>query len=88
MKLEMLAIRDAKMQAFMTPWFSLNLAVAVRLFADAVNDPVSTMHKNPEDFALYHLGTFEDGKGSYDQFAQPIKLGSALDFQKGNSNVR
>lgn len=88
MKLEMLSIRDVKMQAFMTPFFSINLAVAVRLFADAVNDPVSTMHKNPDDFSLYHLGTFQDGTGSYEHFAQPIKLGSALDFHKGNPNVR
>lgn len=88
MKWEMLAIRDVKTQAFMTPWFSVNLQVAARGFKDAVNDPASTMHKNPEDFALYHLGSWEDGKGSYEQFAQPIKLGDAADFLKDVPNVR
>lgn len=82
MKLEMLSVYDNKARAFMKPFFSVNLQVAARDFADAANNPDHVVCKNPEDFTLYHLGTWEDEKGQYEQHAQAVNLGMAINYKR------
>lgn len=82
MKYEMLSIYDSKARAFLTPFFTVNLQTGARSFSDVANDPGSVVARNPEDFTLYHLGSWDDNNGQYEQFAQPINLGMALNFRK------
>lgn len=87
MKQEMLSIYDSKARAFISPWFAINLQVAARSFADVVNNPAQVIHNNPEDFTLYHLGTFDDADASIVELVPPVCLGLAINF-KEQKNVR
>lgn len=82
MKTEVLSVYDSKARAFVQPWFAVNLAVAARSFADAVNDPTQVVYRNPEDFTLYHLGSFDDNTGRFDQLEQPVNLGMGVNFKE------
>lgn len=77
------AIRDAKTEAFMRPFFVPTNGVAIRSFSDEVNNRESELAKHPEDYALFELGVFDDSNGSFDLLEQPKSLGLALEFVKG-----
>lgn len=72
---------DKKAQAHMIPFFCSNLQVAARAFADAANTPGHQLNRNPEDFTLHHLGTFDDEKAVFALLPQPVHLGNALMFK-------
>lgn len=72
MILRICAIFDVKAKAYMLPQFFPTVAVARRGVAAAVNDPAAGfLHKNPEDFILYHLGDFNDETGQFTQLPNP-----------------
>ena len=54
------AIKDAKADAFLNPFFKPNDAMAERDFANACADENSMFARNPEDFQIYHIGEFDD----------------------------
>lgn len=64
MKLHMYAIHDGAVDAYGTPFFVVNDAVASRCFDGLCSDDSSTVYHNPSDFALYHLGIYDDTNGS------------------------
>lgn len=57
------AVRDSAVEAFLQPFFAPTQASAIRSLMEAVNDPTHAFHKNAKDFALYHLGEFDDTNG-------------------------
>lgn len=79
---EVLSVYDSKAKVFMKPFFNTNLAVGVRLFADVANDPDQPMCRNAEDYTLFHLGSWDDNKGTYEQFATAVNLGLAQYFKR------
>lgn len=72
--LVMVAIRDSKAEAWMTPLFFQSSAQAVRSFGDAVNDAQSDFAKHPEDYALFELGRFDPATGEIVVCEQPVSL--------------
>lgn len=64
------SIYDTKMGVYNTPFFAMNNATAIRTFNDAANDGQTNINKHPEDFALFHLGTYDAETGE----VQPAKL--------------
>lgn len=93
------AVYDLKAKAFMQPFFSPMVATGIRAFSVAVNDPTTLISKHPEDFVLFHLGSFDDEIGRFVPLPTPAQLCMApqlvgsqaqLDFndQHGGSNVR
>lgn len=86
MKKVICSVFDLKAAVFATPFYAPNVSVAVRDFANAVNDPAVSISKNPEDFSLYYLGDFEDTTGVFDVRPQPEVLATAaslINFTKG-----
>lgn len=57
------SVRDRALDAFMQPIFTPAMGVAIRSFADEVNRPDSPMFSHPEDYDLYHIGTYDDSTG-------------------------
>lgn len=55
---------DTKSLLFSPPFYQPVDGAAVRLLADLVNDPNTTVGRHPADFVLYQLGTFDDQKGT------------------------
>lgn len=75
------AIRDAKTEAFSQPMFFVTKGVAIRAFADECENNQSNLHKHPEDFALFELGSYNDNSGEFVSLAQPLQIALALDYK-------
>lgn len=63
MLLQAFSIFDAKSGAFSAPFFAFNAAVAQRNVAAGVREGDSLLSRFPEDYQLYHVGSFDDGTG-------------------------
>lgn len=61
--LEILAVHDRQLDAYMRPFCAQSIGQAVRSFRDEVNNPQSDLNKHPEDYTLHKLGTFEESTG-------------------------
>lgn len=88
MNFEIVAVHDAAARIFLTPFFVVHVDVACRSFSDIANDPSAAVGKNPEDYTLYHLGQWDDDKAGFVLFPQPVHLGNATHFLKGQRNVQ
>jgi len=75
------SIRDAKAD-FHQPFFVKTKGEALRGLMDILSDPNSNIHKYPEDFALFYLGTFDELTGSFALLPQPEHLHNAIDLRK------
>lgn len=64
MKLQMYAIHDGAVNAFGTPFFVQNDAVASRCFTDLCANDGTPLYHHPSDFALHHLGVYDDEHGA------------------------
>lgn len=63
MELKAFSIRDQKAEIFNTPFFQKTHGEAERSFRELVQDPKSMVHKYPDDYDLYYLGTYNDQNG-------------------------
>lgn len=77
-----MAAFDKKARAFMTPFFSAHVDVAIRSFKQAATTPDHQVSQHPEDFSLYHLGTYNDENAVFTLLATPAHVAEALSFQK------
>ena len=78
------AIYDNKAEAFMQPYFAGTPGLALRTFADGVNNPDSIFHRHPNDFVLYEVGVYDDHTGDIQNHEQNINLGMAIDYHQDN----
>ena len=65
------SIKDSKSNTYANPFYSINHQTAMRSFNQAANDSNTTISQYPEDFSLYHLGTFNDESGEIKSEATP-----------------
>lgn len=65
MRFEVVAVLDAAVGGYSRPFFTPSIGAAVRSFIDEVNRQAddNQMSKHPQDFSLYHLGSFDDSTG-------------------------
>lgn len=77
------AVMDVKAQAFLAPFFFLHTGQAQRAFGDAVRDPNHAFSRNPGDYTLFYLGTFDDTTGVLESGSQE-NLGSGLTYVEGS----
>lgn len=70
------SVRDIKADSFGRPFFTPALGVATRSFLDEINrdTPDNLLFSHPGDFALYHLGVFDDQDASFALLPQPALL--------------
>lgn len=74
------AVLDTKSTIFSNPFVSINSAVALRDFRCASADSNSDIFRNPEDYALYRIGTYDDTLGIVTPIT-PENLGLAIQFK-------
>lgn len=82
MKLQVFSVYDSKAEAFIQPWYSQTLGTALRSFEQAVNTESHDFQKFAGDYTLFHLGSFDQTKGRFDQLETPLNLGLAITFLK------
>lgn len=91
MQLQIFAVYDSKAGAFNQPFFMHNKETAMRAFTSACMDTNTDLHRYPTDFALFHIGTYEDSNATIVSFVTPENLGLASQFilevtENGNGN--
>lgn len=60
MKHQIFTIHDITSELYTQPFFGINDQVAIRSCANLVQNPGTTFYDNPEDFRLYHIGSYDD----------------------------
>lgn len=78
------SIYDAKAENYSPTFTASNNADAVRAFERDVNsdNPQSMLCSNPEDFTLFHLGSWDSESGVYNMSEAKTSLGLGLDYIK------
>lgn len=65
MILQIYAVHDRAVGAYMQPFFARSEGEAFRLLRQAVNSPDTSFFQNPADYTLVHLGEFSDQTGEF-----------------------
>lgn len=64
MIMQIVAVRDSRSELFSQPVFVPAVGVGVRALADVVNgDKSHDYARHPDDFTLFHIGTYDDSTG-------------------------
>lgn len=82
MKKEIFAIRDSKAEAFHTPFYQQTVGQAIRTVSDYVNNEQSDLSRHPEDYMLFHVGTWWEGSGIIQPLEQPEPVITLLELQE------
>ena len=85
MKHEMFAIFDSKAHAYLPPFIMHQKEMAIRVFADCINDLGHQFGKNPGDYTLFHIGEFDDNKGTV-KTQLNISLANGVELINPNGN--
>lgn len=74
--MNMYAIHDTTAKSWAAPFFQRTDVAAIRAMAAAVNteDRNNQLFTNPEDFNLYHVGTFNEETGTVSADSDMPKL--------------
>jgi len=76
MTLNLYSIFDTVAQVFNKPFSDINNATAIRAFSSSIiNEP----HK--DDYALYHLGSYDDSNGKLITNDNPIRILTGFDVK-------
>lgn len=84
MELQLFSVRDSKGEAYSPPRAHKTVGEAERMLETIVNEKRDGNFLNmyPADYALYHLGTFDDQTGKMKLFDSPRHLHDAINFKK------
>lgn len=78
---KLFAVRDAKSGSWGPISIQEHSANAIRSFEQAVMDTGTQLHKWPEDFAMFEIGTYDDQKGLVTALDQPHLIANAMDVK-------
>lgn len=81
MKSQMFAVHDRIVETFAPPFVAQTTAEAERMFVTAAADEKSQLHQHPNDFALYHIGTFNNATGMVEAIVPARYLRSAATIE-------
>ncbi len=74
------AVYDSKSEAYLQPFFMPTKGSALRAISDCVNDAQHQFAQHPEDYTLFHLGTFEDNSGVWGLNSTPASLAVCIEL--------
>lgn len=82
MQLVIFSVHDQKAEAFIQPFYAPNVAMAIRMFSTAANDPSTQFAQNPGDYTLFEIGRFDQDTGEILSAGTPINHGLAIQHQQ------
>lgn len=82
MMLKVFCIYDSKIKDYVQPFYMHHEGEAIRGFENVCNDPNTKFYQYPEDFHLFHLGSFDSATGKFTNLHTPESLGCAIQFKK------
>ncbi len=74
--IELLSVFDMAANRYMDPFAAPTIEFALRGFSEVCRTPEHQFSKFPEDYALYHVGTFDPELGTIEA-EQPRKIAQA-----------
>lgn len=86
MKLNIYAIYDSKIEAYMQPFFMRTKGEALRAWEELANDSKSNISKHPADFTLFEIGEYDDQTGAVKANEARVNIGNALEWVKGEED--
>lgn len=72
------SVFDSKAGVFANPFVAVNLAVARRDYLYACTDPTTALSRNPSDYSLFQLATFDDESGLLTACVPPVFISSSV----------
>ncbi len=63
---QIFSIYDSKIAAYLQPFFSPTKPAAIRAITDVLSDKSHQFSKHPEDYILFHLGSFNDSNAQFE----------------------
>lgn len=82
MQIQIFSIYDSKAEAYLPPFYSQNPRTALRQMVAAVTDASHQFCKYPEDYTLFHIGSFDDELGLVQSLGANVSLGTALQIRQ------
>ena len=82
MIMEIFTVFDSAAARYLEPFFAPTVEVALRRFRQTVNQPAADnpIALYPEDYSLYHIGTYHQETGELVPFGELHSLGVAITF--------
>lgn len=80
--MKIFSIRDSKAKAFLQPFFSPNIATALRAVASAVNEEGHQFNRYSVDYDLYEIGSFDDSNGKLGALSAPQHVANLDDIHE------
>lgn len=77
---EMFTVYDSAAKRYLQPFFAETIEVAMRMFKSLVAKEGHQFAKFPEDYTLFHIGTYDAVCGRVFPLDTPHSLGVALTF--------
>lgn len=81
------SVHDSKAEAFIQPFFTPTVAVALRAFGSACNDDTQKFCQYPDDYTLFEIGTFDCDTGTFEPLQKIKSHGLALTFMAAPSSL-
>lgn len=84
MKLQILTVKDRATDEYGNPMFLVSIGQAVRSFGDEVNrqDPQNNLYNHPDDYDLYHLGTYDTANAKFEMLENPERVATGTNVKK------
>ena len=83
---ELFSVFDLAAKRFIDPFTGPTVEFALRGFKEACETEGHQFRKFPEDYVLYHIGTFDQQTGNTNVF-DPRKIGMASSFVTGGPRL-
>lgn len=82
----MFTIYDSKAEAYLQPFFSINIETAKREFTKHINGD-TPFNEFPEDYALFYLGDFDQEEGKFTLQITPQHVSNAVKLKAGSEQL-
>ncbi len=82
MEHKIFSIYDQKAYAYLPPFTLPRTEMAERTFHDCVNSPDHAFGRNPADYTLMELGTYDDNKGLITPYEVVRTIGTGIEYVK------
>ncbi len=79
MEQQIFTVWDSAAGAYLDPFVAPSIEFAIRSFRQAVNTPDHNFQRYPEDYTLFHIGSFSVQTGLIDP-QPPNSMGVAITF--------
>ena len=81
MQLKIFTVYDAKVEAYLQPFYMQSKGAAIRAITECLNDPKHQFAKYPADYTLFEIGSWDDSNCKFDLHKAPVSLGVLLEFR-------